>query len=66
MRPAIQVYPSSIKEAVGLLMMVPISTGLSVLRAIVSANRGVQHHRGTGPPPRHASGAVTISTRVRH
>jgi hypothetical protein len=39
MRPAIQVYPSSIKEAVGLLMMVPISTGLSVVRAIVSANR---------------------------
>jgi hypothetical protein len=39
MRPAIQVYPNSVKELVGLLMMVPISTGLSVVRAIVSAGR---------------------------
>jgi len=34
-----EVYPSSIKEAVGLVLMVPITCGLSALRAIVNASR---------------------------
>jgi hypothetical protein len=36
---AVQVYPSSVKEIVGILMMMPITFGLSGLRAIVSASR---------------------------
>ena len=39
MRIAVQVYPRSVKEAVGLLTMMPITFGLSGLRAIISASR---------------------------
>jgi hypothetical protein len=36
---AVQVYPGSVKEVVGLFLMVPISTALSVLKAIAAATR---------------------------
>jgi hypothetical protein len=39
MRSPVQIYPSSIKGVVGLLMMIPVSTGLSLARAIAEARR---------------------------
>jgi hypothetical protein len=34
-----QIYSTAIKEVFGMLLMIPVSSGVTVLKAIVSANR---------------------------
>jgi len=39
MSAGLQVYPRSLRDVLGMLMMVPVSTGLSIVRAIGQARR---------------------------